>query len=224
MGKLMLPTNSGTGDFKPVSAGTHIGVCDMVVDLGLQEGSGAYPKTRRQVLIRFQLPHDRVKWDKDGKHFNQPAVISQTYTASMHAKSTLRHTLESWRGRQFTEKEAADFDVASILGKPCMVVVMQSESNGKVYANISGIGGLPAGISAQTIIPETLPIFYSSDDPATYHQLPEWIRKKVDEQIIEEPRPPAPPPPSQGGPSAWDGADYDAMAATTQITDDDIPF
>lgn len=205
---LTYKTNAGAGDFTLVPAGSHIAVCDIVADIGLQPGSTLFPKPKQQVYIRFQIPTERVEFDKDGKKQEGPAVIGKAYTASMNEKATLRHHLESWRGKAFTDEEAEGFDVSALLGKPCMLTVMHTVKDGRTYANIAGIGGLPKGISAKTIIPETTPILYAQpDNTATYASLPEWLRKKIDAQIL-------PDKPADAGNQLEDG---------TYITNDDLP-
>jgi hypothetical protein len=208
-------SSSGAGDYEPVAAGSHIAVCDIVADLGMQPGSTLFPKPKQQVYIRFELPNERIEFEKDGKKVTGPAVIGRIYTASMNEKANLRHHLESWRGKQFTDEEAEAFDVSAILGKPCMITIMHSKKGDKTYANIAGIGGLPKGISAKTIIPEIAPLYYSPENLGTYAQLPEWLRKKIDGQILPEPVKPEP---------SNDDAEYPDNFDNTQITDDDIPF
>lgn len=212
---LNYPAKASAGDFEPVPSGTHVAVCDMVVDIGIQPGSGMYPKPKRQVIIRFELPNERIEFEKDGKKQTGPAVISKTYTASMNEKANLRHDLESWRGKSFSDEEAEKFDVAAILGKPCTISVTHTQKGDKTYANISGLSGLMKGINPKTLIPEIPPVYYGPDDTKAYTLLPEWMRKKIDGQIIPERKPENEAPP----PDAYDGA-FDG----TEITDDDIPF
>ena len=219
------PVNAGAKDFDPVPAGSHIAVCDMKVDLGMQPGTGAFPKPKRKVYLRFQLLHERVEYEKDGKKFNSPRMIGKTYTASMHEKANLRHDLESWRGRQFTDAEAGTFDVDTVLGKPCMLMVMQTKKEKGVYSDISGIGPLPKGIDPRTIIPEGLPVLYTPDQTSTYQQLPEWLKKAIDNQILEEPATEdGRPEPEQPPADAWDGYEPPSDRSDPGITDDDIPF
>jgi hypothetical protein len=207
---LNYPAKASAGDFEPVPAGSHIAVCDIVADIGLQPGSGMYPQPKNQVYIRFEIPAERVEFEKDGKKQVGPAVIGKTYTASMNEKANLRHHLESWRGKGFTDEEAEAFDVSAILGKPCMLTVMHTQKGEKTYANIASIGGLPKGISPKTIIPELTPIFYHGvQNPSTYQALPEWLRKKIDGQIIIEKK-----EEQQTGNRLDDG---------TFISDDDLP-
>ncbi len=207
---LKYKASTGGQDFEPIPSGSHIAVCDIVADIGLQPGSALYPKPKQQVYIRFELPNERVPL-QDGK--TGPAVIGNFYTASMNEKANLRHHLESWRGKQFTDEEAEDFDIAAILGKPCMITVMHVKKGDKTYANIAGIGGLPKGISPNTIKPELPTLYYAPDNLGTYGQLPEWLRTKIDAQIL--PDPPA---------TKEEMPDYPSHEDSMAITDDDIPF
>lgn len=210
---LKYKTNAGAGDYDPIPAGTHIAICDIVADIGIQPGSTLYPKPKQQVYIRFELPNERVEFERDGKKQTGPAVIGKTYTASMNEKATLRAHLESWRGKEFADPEAEDFDVSAILGKPCVLNITQSEKSGKTYSNITGIGKLMKGVDPKTLLPEITPIYYGPDNTALYAQLPEWLRKKIDGQILE-------PKTSQNHDAESQGNSYDPM----EITDDDIPF
>jgi hypothetical protein len=209
MSPMKFPTSAGAGDYEPVPAGSHIAVCDMVVYLGIQPGSGLYPKPKPQLYVRYELPNERIDYEKDGKKVNGPCVIGKTYTASMNEKANLRHDLENWRGKAFTDEEAADFDVSAILGKPCMLSVIHKVKGDKTYANISGIGGLPKGISAKSIIPETAPIYYGPDNEKAFPQLSEWLRKKIEGQIQPEQK-----EQDHSGNQLEDGS---------YITDDDLP-
>ena len=213
---LKYPTSAGAGDFTPVPAGTHIAVCNIVADIGIQPGSQAYPKPRQQVYVRFELPNERAEFEKDGKKQVGPAVIGKTYTASMNEKATLRAHLESWRGRAFTDEEASEFDVAGILGKACVLSVTHTMKDGKTYANITGVGKAMKG--SEKIIPEISPVYYGPDNTATYKQLTPYLQKKIDEQIRPEPpvkNPDAEPEHFEHGNQLDDGS---------FINDDDIPF
>jgi hypothetical protein len=209
---LTFKARAGSGDFTPIPSGSHVAICDIVADLGLQPGSALYPAPKQQVYIRFQIPAERVQFEKDGKKIDGPAVIGQAFTASMNEKATLRKHLQGWRGKQFTDEEAEKFDVAGVLGKGCMLSVVHNVKGDKVYANIGSISALPKGVKAP--IPESEPLYYAKDDMRCYAQLPEWLRTKIDNQLLKQPQP---NPAAASGPDGWDGGD-------PGITDDDIPF
>jgi hypothetical protein len=206
----------GGGDFKGLPSGSYIALCDMVVFLGLQPGSGLYPDPKYQVYIRFQVPTERVQFEKDGNNMEGPAVIGQAFTASMHKKARVRAILESWRGKAFTDDEAAVFDVASVLGKPCMLGVVEKESGGKIYSNISSVGPIPRGVPHP--VAEGNLIYHAPGEEGMYEHLPAWIKKKLEEQLkpTAHTRNTTPPEPGDDVPISAYENDY--------ITDDDIPF
>lgn len=181
---MKFPVSGSNIEFKRAPAGSHIAVCNLVVDVGLQPGSGMYPEPKHQVYIRFEIPAERVEYEKDGKQLEGPITIGMFFTASMNEKANLRKNLESWRGRAFTDEEAADFDVKAILGKACMLTVIENTKSGKTYSNIKGISPLPKGITAPTA--ENALLFYDDSEPDGYDDLPKWLRDKIDGQISQK--------------------------------------
>jgi len=173
--------SGGGEDFKRCPAGSHIAVCNMVADVGLQPGSRMYPNPKHKIYVRFEVPAERVEYEKDGKKIEGPITIGSYYTASMSEKATLRKHLEGWRSRKFTDAEAEDFDVSTILGKACMLSVVETESDGKTYSNIANIGAVPKGLPAMQA--ENGLLYYAPDNQAQYSNLPEWLQKKIGEQL-----------------------------------------
>jgi hypothetical protein len=180
---LTLPVGSnGGGDFKRAPAGSHIAVCNLVADCGLQPGSQQYPAPKRKLYVRFEIPAERIEYEKDGKQVEGPLTIGSFYTASMNEKATLRKHLEGWRGKKFSDDEAAAFDVSALLGKACMLSVVESESGGKTYSNIAGIGSMPKGVPSPKA-ENPLLYFDSESGPEDLEALPKWLREKIDGQL-----------------------------------------
>ena len=212
-------------EIEPVPAGSHIAVCDMIVWLGIQPGSGRFPDPKPKVYLRFQLPNERYQFEKDGKKVNAPRLIGQDYTASMNEKANLRHLLASWRGLEFSDEEAAKFDIGTVIGCPCMLMVMHTKKEKRTYANISGIGPVPKGIDPKAIICEGTPLLYTPENTSTYQLLPGWLRSKIDGQIFEEPAAGAGEPEGKPeAPDAWDQTERPEDRMNPEISDDDIPF
>ena len=198
----LMASEKGGGDFKKVPEGTHIAVCNMVVDIGMQETNYG-PK--HKCYIRWELPNEEIEWtDKEGNEHKGPMTIGANYTVSLSEKANLRRDLEGWRGKAFTAEELAGFDVFNILGKACQVSVVHNESGGKVYANVSGVVALPKGVSAPELTND--PLKYSDDEPEMFDQLPDWIKEKLGNQV-----------------SATQ-ADTSATNNKLDDFDDDIPF
>lgn len=207
----LMAKDSGGGDFTPVPAGTHLAICNMVVDLGLQETTYlGKPTTKHQCYIRWELPHERIDWtDKDGQQRNGPMSVGKTYTLSLSEKANLRKDLQTWRGKAFTEKELDGFDLFNLLGVGCQVTVIHVEKNGKTYVNVQGLAGWPKGMPKPGVT-ENQKIRYSADEPDQREALPQWLRDKIDKQVASPEEPPLP-------------SSEDDYSGTNNL-DDEIPF
>jgi hypothetical protein len=145
-----MPPNNGGAEFTPPPAGTHIATCYRVIDLGTQKQEWqGQAKEMRKVLLSWELPEETME---DGK----PFTVSKRYTLSSHEKSTLRKDLEAWRGKSFTDADfgPGGFDIASIIGKACLLSIVHTEKEGKTYANIASLSRLTKGMTPPEIINE----------------------------------------------------------------------
>lgn len=185
---IIVSDTGGGGDFSPMPQGNHVAICDMVVELGKQRTvSQMYgEKIKPQVYIRWETPDERLEWtDKDGAQREGPRIIGQVYTASLHENAKLRGDLESWRGRPFTEEELAGFDISKLLGVPCMVNVTHAQKGGKTYANVAAVTPLPKALRENAPKAENDLLLYDAENSGTYTKLPDWLQKKIDDQIRE---------------------------------------
>ena len=138
--------------------------------------------------------------------------IGSTYTASMSEKANLRKLIESWFGKKFTNDEAAaDFDMAKLLGKRCLLNITHTEKGDKKYANISAATPLPKGMVSNE--PQHNPSLYFSlemPDQKAFEALPKWLKDKVNARLPEDKQEP-------------DGDREEALAGSDEF-DDSIPF
>lgn len=201
----------GGRDFDPVPEGSHMAVCDMFVDLGLQDSRfGA----KHKIYLRWQIPALRIEFEKDGEKINAPMSIGATYTLSLAEKSNLRPLLQSWRGKAFTAEELKKFDVSSVLGAPCMITVTHNpKEGGGVYANVGAVVKIPAGIPAPTI--EGDPIIYDADNLGSWESLRPWMQEKI-RNAVKQSEPEQRGDYSRGQEGHIPGYDTDL--------DDDVPF
>lgn len=130
-----LPTP--TSDFEPAPAGTHLGICVRITDMGTQEGRYG-PK--RRLRLSWELPDEAMR---DGR----PFVVSNSYTWSMHKQSTLRQHLEAWRGQPFTDRDfgPGGFDIKNLLGKACLVTIQHKETEGQTWSVVTAVSRLMKG-------------------------------------------------------------------------------
>lgn len=148
----MVVKDQGGGDFEQPEAGTYSANSYKLIDLGTQTGEYQGKQTvRRQVIIGWEIDEPM----SDGR----PFAVTKFYTASLSEKATLRHDLESWRGRAFTEDELGGFDLHAILSKPCMLTLTRTDKN---KTKVTAVSKLPKGMPAMK--PVNPPLYFSLDD------------------------------------------------------------
>ena len=209
---MFLPKPEG-GNFTPPPAGNHVAICYRFLDLGTQsiEWKGAQ-KLQRKVLISWELPHELMI---DGEYAGQPFTIGRRYTWSMSEKANLRHDLESWRGKAFTDEDFSGpkrFDIRNVLGKPCMLSIVHESKDGSTYANIKGIGAMPKGMTVPQ--PVNKPVYFSLERDFFDNAILDGLSDKLKETI-------------KGSPEYRELVDGTYRRPATNgetVLDDEIPF
>lgn len=172
---MVMLTDSGS-DYKPVDAGNYAATCIRVIDLGTQTTNyNGEEKSARKVRLFWEIPDVTVEWEG----VERPAIISSTYTASLHEKASLRKVLESWRGRAFTADELKGFDTKNVLGAPCLLNVVHTEKDGKTYANVAGVTPLIKGMVKPTLIGPLVNFDLDAFEPEVLEGLHDNLRDKI---------------------------------------------
>ena len=116
----------------------------------------------------------------DPERGEEPFIVRKEYNATIGPKSNLRHDIESWRGHGFTGSETAAFDLAVMLGKPCLVnVIHETSANGQKYHKIIGVTPLPRGMQAPPQILPSLRYLIEDGEGGVFDELPEWVQEKI---------------------------------------------
>lgn len=177
---LIVKEPEGNSKFPPIEPGTYPAVCCGVLDVG-EHYSELYDKTSRKVLIMWELPTEIVHTD-DG---DKPRTISETYSASLGDKASLRKMLESWRGKQFTSDELKGFNVANLLGVGCNINIINIEGKeGKTFAKVQAVtrplkGSAPITGSLDLVLFD----MDARDALKAIENLPEWIQKRIKDSV-----------------------------------------
>jgi len=166
---------------EPIPAGAYAARCYSIVDLGTREEViQGNAKVIHKIRITFELPTERRVFSEEKGE--QPCVISKEFNLVLSEKSTLRAFLRSWRGKDFTEAEAAAFDVAKLIGAPCLlnIIHVAGKANpSRMYDEISSVSPLPKGMVCP---PQENPSFEFSFDgysQEVFDSLPNFLKEKV---------------------------------------------
>lgn len=175
-----MPILAKAGDFQISPEGQYPAICQTIIDLGTQHNA-TYNNWQPKVIIGWELHGENQMGDgsaymRDGK----PFIHKEWFTCSLTPKSNLTSFLQSWRGKNFTPEELKGFDVAKLIGAPCMLTIVHNTAdNGKTYANVSAITPLLKIIERPKMA--NPPIVFTLDpwEPAKFDLLPEFYKEKV---------------------------------------------
>lgn len=170
--------------YDPISEGTHLAVCNMLVDLGMQK-SEVYGNSSKKIRIGWEITDETIELDDGPK----PRTISKNYTATLDERGNLRKDLAAWRGRDFTPEELAGFDLKNIVGKSCLINIVHGKGqNGNVYANVGNVMALPKGMTPAKLS-EPAVVFDLDNDPLEkIDTLPKFLQEMIRKSSTYEER------------------------------------
>ena len=170
---------------EPVPAGTYPARLYKVIHYGTIPNTYlGEQKMTNTIRLDFELPTETKVFDK--AKGEQPLSISKEYTLSMNEKANLCKDLESWRGKKFTDEDAVNFNILSVIGKECMINIAHKTSNstGNVYSYIASISPMPKGMECP---PQVNPSFvwdYDTNfDDSVLQNMHEFFQTKIKSSI-----------------------------------------
>jgi hypothetical protein len=179
MGLLAKVSSSTT--YKVLDEGTHLGICNAVIGVGLQDTPWG---KKEKAYIRWEIPASRNQFERNGENFDQPMTVWENYTISLSSKANLRQVLEGWRGSNFTKAELDGFDLFSLIGKPCLLTIVHNVVGDRIYANLQSIGKVMKG---QVVPPQEMEsIKYAPDDIEQWEDVPEWLQEKIRSSVKKD--------------------------------------
>lgn len=194
---------SESASFTPPPEGQLQAVCVDVIDLGenVEQYLTKPPKIAHKGALVWQLNEENPD---TGKRWE----VSKEFTISMNEKANLRKILGTWRGKSYTDAEAAEgAPLHKLEGVNCLIQVEHKTSgSGKVYANVISV----------TSCPKQLPKM----SPLHYERSEWWATKKAEyaERVAQFRRSDTP------AVAAAKAADAHAAALVGADDDDALPF
>jgi len=120
-------------DFEPASVDIHDAVCCEFQHIGMQDTPFG-PKDKGMLV--FQV----AELDENGKRKEVSLYFTMTW-GTEKMPSLIRKVIEKWRGAAMSDADRENFELESLVGKPCRLDVVQKESQktGRVRAHIDSI-------------------------------------------------------------------------------------
>ena len=188
---MALKAPSGNNTSRQIAPeGAYPARCYQIIDLGTTMQTGQFPGKKRKVQFIFELPTETYEFEK-GEGL-KPFYARSIYNLSMNEKAVLRRDIEAWAGKKMSNEIAGEFDIFTLLGRPCIVNITHIEKGDAKYANIIGMSPLPKGMVCPPAF--NAPLCYNTEehDEAVFSQLPEFIQDKIkmsDEWIAQISKP-----------------------------------
>tara|TARA_B100002049_G_scaffold236855_1_gene224892 strand:- start:5476 stop:6036 length:561 start_codon:yes stop_codon:yes gene_type:complete len=148
-------------------AGTHVGRLVGFVDMGHQPGfewQGKEIPSAYKVRLTYELPNSKTQDDR-------PHWVHEEVTNSDNEKSKMYARVRTLGG---------SFDDAStLLGKPCMITLVQNEKGYIKIDGLNGVGGVPAGFPVPELENDMFMFDTEKPDMDVFNNFPEFIQEKL---------------------------------------------
>lgn len=164
-----------------IEIGTYPARLVRVIDLGLQTRNpyaGQEKPPAYQVDLTYELL-DVFMVDKDGNEDEtKPRWVSETINLNNPNADLATSTK---RAKALDPDDDHDFDLAAMVGAPCMVTIVHKESRGKTYANVGNITTMRAKDAAKAPELVNKPVVFDLDAPDmdVFKSFPQWIADKI---------------------------------------------
>lgn len=156
-----------------------------IIDLGLQAQRPYQGKDKppvQEIMFTYELEYEFMKDEEGNDLEDKPRWISETLPFyglfADKAKSTQRI-------KAFDPNDEFDGELSQMIGTPVNVTVVNNVSGDKVYDNIAAVASMSAKNAAK--LPELVNPgkVFDLDEPdlEVFNALPEWIRKRIQENL-----------------------------------------
>jgi len=154
-----------------------------VIDLGVQPQrpfQGKEKPPAQEIMLTYELTTEFMPDDDGEPDETRPRWLSERFPLhnlkSERAKSTKRYLA-------LDPKQTHGGDFSALLGKACLVAIVNNERDGVVYNNIGGISAPLKGVPVAELVND--PIFFDTDEPDidVFYGLPEWMQDLIKDNL-----------------------------------------
>lgn len=164
-----------------IEPGNYTAVCYKMIHIGTVEDTYMSEKKEMDKLrIGWELVDEMRVFDESKGP--QPLVIDKEFTLSLGDKATLRKFLKSWRGKDFTEKEAEEFDITRLVGAACLLnIIVKTKKDGSgQYNDVEAATPLPKSIPKPKGINKPFILDFEENwSDEKFESLPDFIKDKL---------------------------------------------
>lgn len=178
------PKSTGGGERvqqELIEHGTYPARVVRILDLGLQPGmewEGQQKPNAYKVDVTYELLDVFMK-DKDGKEDeDKPRWLSEDFGVHHPSQDKAKSTK---RVKAIDPNDEAGFDLAKLVGMPCMITVGSKVSKGKTYNRVLDVSPMRSKDAQKAEPLKNEPVVFMLDEPdlKIFESLPPFIQDKI---------------------------------------------
>lgn len=180
-GKKVPSNNSNRVQQEPLDPGSYPARVVQVIDLGVQPQrpyKGEEKAPAHEIMMTYECL-DEFCVDEEGEELeDKPRWLSETFPfrslQAELAKSTKRYYA-------LDPDDNHDGDFTALIETPCVITVVNNESNGKMYNNIGNVSAMRAKDAQKASELKNEPKMFVLDEPDmdVFLSLPTWLQDKI---------------------------------------------
>lgn len=165
----------------PLDAGSYPARLVQILLMGVQKNNpykGEEKAPSLKVRLTYEMLDEFMKEEDGSDILDKPRWVSEdlpflSLKADL-AKSTKRYYA-------LDPESVADGDWAKLLGSPCMVTLVQTESKGKTYNNVAAVSAMrpKEAAKAPPLINEGKIFDFYAPDMEVFEALPDWLQEVI---------------------------------------------
>lgn len=169
-------------EFTPdlIDEGSYPATIYSMIEVGTQVNP-MFNTESQKVRITYELPTELKVFNEEKGE--QPRVISQEYTLSIHEKAKLRPVVEACIPEALKVGEDGfvdELDIEKLIGKNCLVTIKHKDSaKGVKYQNVDSVTIMPKGMKSYKQINETKVLSFKNWNEEMFSTLPDFIKEKI---------------------------------------------
>ena len=163
-----------TSDWRyDVSAGTHLGYCTAIIDMGTQESKNPkYPEPKRKVKLAFEIPWETYtteEWEE------RPKIVYSTYTLSTSDRALFRPVFEALFKGKPEESDYYEIDFNKLVWSPCSITLVQQWD----YVNLTQVAPLPKGVQLQPMYNTPFVLDLDKFEETVFNKLSDKMKETI---------------------------------------------
>jgi len=176
-----LPSTSNAKPIPPLDAGSYPARLVQILLMGIQKNrpfKGEEKAPSLKIRLTYEMLDEFMKDEDDNDIPEKPRWISEDLPF-FPLKADLAKSTKRYYALDADSEHGGDW--AKLLGSPCVVTLVQSESKGKTYNNVAAVSAMrpKEAAKAPPLVNEGKIFDFYDPDMDVFNALPDWLQEEA---------------------------------------------